>query len=192
MAISFTWKAYATSQNDWTITIGETNAIGFYGAGGYGSPIQVGQYNDSMHVRLGISASEDSDACYPDHLTNLKYISDNQVSVNGAAPKLLTDVVDRELIRITVLSNTNITITGSRFYAFDGTNVENPPANVIFKAFKLGDNKWSQPHGRSNALSLGTRTTAATTHHFYIGMSLSPTSTGSQTLFAVRFEVDIV
>ncbi len=70
--------------------------------------------------------------------------------------------------------------------------MENPPANVIFKAFKLGDNKWSQPHGRSNALSLGTRTTAATTHHFYIGMSLSPTSTGSQTLFAVRFEVDIV
>jgi len=82
MAITFTWTAYANSQSDWTITIGETNVIGFYGAGGYGSPIQVGQYNDSMHVRLGTSASEDSDACYPDHLHNLKYISDNQVSVN--------------------------------------------------------------------------------------------------------------
>jgi len=187
MAITFDWKGHDGS--GWNFTIGTTNVIGFYGSGGYGSPIQVGQYNDSMHIRT--STSDDTDACSPPHLTNLKYISDSEVSINGGAPVALTSVVQENMIRITVSSDTNIAIIGSRFYVYDGTNVDNPPPNVSFKSFKLGDTTWHQPHGRSNSMDCGTSTTPSTEHHFYIGMSLSPTATGASTLFVSRFEVDV-
>jgi len=187
MAITFDWLGHDGS--DWNFNIGLTNLIGFYGPGGYGSPIQVGSYNDQMHIRT--SQSDDSDACAPPHLTNLKYVNDNEVSINGGSPVALTSVVQENCIKIQVSSDSNITIVGSRFYAYDGANVDNPPTNITFKAFKLGDTTWSQPHGRANALDCGTSTTPATQHNFYIGMSLSPNSTGAATLFAMRFEVDV-
>lgn len=187
MAISFQWKGHDGS--GWNFTVGTTNVIGFYGSGGYGSPIQVGQYNDAMHVRT--STSDDTDACSPPHLTNLKYISDTEVSINGGAPVALTSLSQENCLQITVASDTNVAIIGSRLYAYDGSNVDNAPANITFKTVKLGNTTWSQPHGRVNAMSCGTSTTPATTHTFYIGQSLAPTATGASTLFITRMEVDI-
>ena len=187
MALTFDWKGHDGS--GWNFTIGTTNVIAFYGAGGYGSPIQVGQYNDSLHIRT--STSDDTDACPPPHLTSLKYTSDTEVSINGGAPVALSSVTQENCLQITVDSDTNITIIGSRFYAYDGSNVDNPPVNIVFKSFLLGDSNWSQPHGRANAMNCGTSTTPATQHYFYLGTSLSPTATGASTLFVVRFEVDV-
>ena len=186
MAISFEWKAH--DGTGWNFLISPTNVIAFYGPEGYGSPIQVGQFNDSIHIRESIS--DDTDACPPPHLTNLKYVSDTEVSINGGAPVALTSVVQENCIMIHVQSDTAISIIGARLYAYDGTNVDAPPQNVVFKAFKLGDSSWSQPHGRSNALDLGTSSTA-TDHYFYVGMSLSPTSTGAATTFVIRVEIDV-
>lgn len=187
MALTFDWKGHDGS--GWNFTVGTTNVIGFYGPGGYGSPIQVGQYNDGQHVRT--STADDTDACSPPHLTNIKYTSDTEMSINGGAPVALTSATQENLIQITVTSDSNITIIGSRMYGYDGANVDNPPANLLFKTFKLGDTTWTQPHGRTNAMDCGTSTTPATSHNFYIGLSLSPTSTGASTLFVSRFEVDI-
>lgn len=187
MAITFDWKGHDGS--GWNFTVGTTNVIGFYGLGGYGSPIQVGQYNDSLHNRT--STSDDTDACAPPHLTNIKYTSSTECSIRGGSAVALTSCVAENLIRIGVTSDSSITIIGSRFYGYDGTNVDNAPSNITFKTFKLGDSTWAQPHGRTNAMSLGTSLTPATSHYFYAGMSLSPTSTGASTLFVSRVEVDI-
>ena len=187
MAISFEWRGH--DGTDWNFVIGATNVFGFYGAGGFGSPIQVGHYNDSFHIKT--SLSDDSDACAPPHLKNLKYISDTEVSVNGGASVALTSIAQEDCIRISVLSDTNIQVIATRFYVYDGTNVDNAPANVTFKAFKQGNSNWSQPHGRSNALSLGDSTTPATSHYFYVGMSCSPVATGASSQFSSRIEVDI-
>lgn len=187
MAITFDWKGHDGS--GWNFTIGTTNVFGFYGSGGYGSPIQVGQYNSSMHIRT--STSDDTDGCAAPHLTNLKYTSDTEVSVNGGAPVALTSLVNENLVRVTVTSDSSIAVIGSRLYGYDGSNVDNPPANLLFKTFKQGNTTWSQPHGRTNAMSCGVSTTPATSHAFYVGMSLSPTSTGASTLFVTRMEVDI-
>ena len=185
MAINFEWRGY--DGNDWNFVIEPTNLIGFYGAGGYGSPIEVGHYNDSMHIRT--SETDDTDACPPPHLTNVKYISDTECEVNGNQ-MTLTAVQKENLIMLKVTSDSAIKIIGSRFYAYDGQNVDNPPPNVIVKAFKLGDSQWSDIGGRSNALSLGTSDTA-TEHYFYVGISVSPTSTGASTIFTFRFEIDV-
>lgn len=188
MAISFSWKGWSGS--DWGHIINSTNVIAFFGPGGYGSPIQVGEYNQSMHIRA--SVSDDTDACTGTHLTALTWIGTNSVSINGASPvNLQTSITQNHLVKVTVTSDTDIAIIGSRIYAYDGTNVDNPPSNITFKGFKLGDAAWSQPHGRANYLNCGTSTTPATTHNFYVGFSMSPTSTGASSLFVVRFEVDI-
>jgi len=187
MAITFDWKG-----NDgagWNFTVSTTNVIAFYGSGGYGSPIQVGNYNDATHIRT--STSDDTDACSAPHLTNLKYVSSNQVSISGGSPVALTSVVQANCIRITVTSDTSIAVIGTRLYAYDGSNVNNPPANVTFQAFALTNTTWSTPGGRAAALSLGTALTSATTHSFYAGMSISPTSTGASTLFVTRMESDV-
>lgn len=187
MAITFDWKGH--DGTGWNFTIGTTNVIGFYGSGGYGSPIQVGEYNDATHIRK--STADDSDNCNLPHMTNVKYSADNQVSVSGGAPIALTSVTQEELIRLTVTSDTSISIIATRLYGYDGSNVDNPPANLTFKTFKEADTTWSTPAGRAAAMSAGTSVSAATTHNFYVGMSLSPTSTGASTLFVTRFEVDV-
>ena len=187
MAITFDWKGH--DGTGWNYTIGTTNVIAFYGSGGYGSPIQVGEYNTAMHVRT--STSDDTDACSAPHLTNTKYVSSTEISINSGAPVALTSATQTNCVRITVTSDTSITVIGTRLYAYDGSNVDNPPANVTFKTFKLTNTTWSQPHGRASAMSCGTSLTAATTHSFYVGMSISPTSTGASTLFVSRFESDI-
>ena len=187
MAITFSWKGY--DGTGWNFNISTTNVIGFYGSGGYGSPIQVGNYNDATHIRT--STSDDTDACAAPHLTNLKYIASNQVSIAGGSPVALTSVVQTNCIRITVTSDTSIAVIATRLYAYDGTNVNNPPANVTFQAFSLTNTVWSSPGGRAAALSCGTNLVASTTANFYTGMSISPTSTGASTLFVTRFEADV-
>jgi len=189
MAITFEWRGFDPNTSQWSFLISASNVLGFYGSGGFGSPIQVGQYNDSFHIRT--SLTDNTDACPPPHLTNLKYISDTEVSINGGSPVPLSSVQDTHCIRISVISDVNITVVGSRIYAYDGNNVDNPPANVLVKMFKLGDTQWSEPMGRTNALSLGTSTTPATQHHFYFGISISPIASGASNVFVLRFEVDI-
>lgn len=187
MPITFEVRGYDGS--GWNFIIQPTNMLAFFGSGGYGSPIQVGTFQDSMHIRT--STTLNTDACPPPHLINLKYISANEISVNGGAPVPLTTINQNQCLRISVISDTNITVIGTRLYAFDGVNVNNPPANVIVKAFKHGDNQWRDIHGRANALSLGISNTPATTHHFYFGISISPQATGATTQFVLRFEADI-
>jgi hypothetical protein len=185
MAITFEWRGY--DGNDWNFVIQPTNLIGFYGSGGYGSPIEVGQYNDSMHIRT--STTDDTDACPPPHLTNIKYINDTECEVNGTRMSL-TSVQKEHLIMLKVISDSTISIIGTRFYAYDGQNVDNPPQNLIVKAFTLGNSAWSDIGGRANALSLGT-SESATEHYFYVGISVSPTSSGATTVGVFRFEIDV-
>lgn len=187
--MSITFEMRGHDGNGWNFLITPTNYLSFFGSGGYGSPIQVGQYQDSMHIRA--SAGDNSDACPPPHLVNIKYISDTEASVNGGAPVPLTSIQDTKLLRISVISQTQITIIGTRLYAFDGVNVNNPPTNVVVRAFKSGNSQWKNIGGRGNALSLGTSTTPATTHHFFFGISISPIATGADLTFVLRFECDI-
>jgi len=191
MAVSFQWAGYNTSSGEWDFIISDTNLIGFYGPDGYGSPIQVGQFNDSMHIRTSIST--DTDACPPPHLRNCKYISSTEISIAGGPTLTLSDTVPAETdcIRITLTSDTPVIVQNIRFYAFDGTTITNPPQNVDFYCGEKGDTSWTLAHGQSNALVLNDHNEAATTHHFYIFMSASPKATGAQTQFAVRFECDI-
>lgn len=191
MALTFAWDGYNQSTTAWDLSIGATNLLAFNGDSGYGSPIWVGQYNDAMHIRLGAAAGDDVDACTPDHLSNMKYIDASNVSIRGGASVALTTVVSTDCLRITVTSDTNFVVLAARLYAFDGVTVTNPPANLNFQCFELGNNSWTLANGRNNALALAAQANSALSHEFFVGMSVSPTSTGSALQFSTRLEVDI-
>ena len=124
-------------------------------------------------------------------MTNLKYIDANNVSIAGGASASLATVVNTNTIRVNVTSDTNFVVLAARLYAFDGVSVNNPPSNINFQCFELGNTAWTLANGRSNALALAAQGNSALTHTFYIGASLSPSATGASLSFAQRLEVDI-
>jgi len=194
MALTFVWKGYNKSTNNWDFEIGQSNVIAFYGAN-FGQPIQIGQYNDSMHIKL--STTEEVDVCAEPHLVNLKYISDNEVSIDGGSPVPLTSVNKEDMILIEISSDTPFSILDARFFFYQPPSVENQVENVKLKAFGFGHSQWYEPNGRQNAISLKTDAikndleTSKTLHRVYVGMSVSPLSTGASTLWVARIEVDI-
>lgn len=196
MAITFNWAGYnsLTGNEGWNLNILSTNVFGFYGATS-GTPIQVGQYNTTMHIREGVQS--DADACGVNgnsHLTGLGYGGSNTtVCIDGGDPSShLDDIAETDCIQISVISESNVTILASRLYAYNATNVDTPPSNLDFKAFcTTANNVWQTCGGRNAALSCGSSLTAASTHLYYVGMTIKPISTGASTLFVVRFEADI-
>lgn len=191
MALTFAWTGYNSGSASWNLTIGSTNLLAFNGDSGYGSPIWVGQYNSALHIRLGASAGDDVDACSPNHLSALKYIDSSNVSIRGGVAAALTTVVATDCLRVTVTSDTNFIVLAARLYSFDGVTVTQPPPNLNFQCFELGNNTWKLANGRNNALALAAQANSALSHAFYVGTSVSPTSTGSALEFAMRLEVDI-
>jgi len=191
MALTFGWVGYDHGTLDWTLTVGSTNLLAFNGDTGYGSPIWVGQYNDAMHIRLGAAAGDDTDACSPNDLSNLKYTDASNVAIRGDAAASLTTILSTDCLRVTVTSDTNFVVLAARLYAFDGTTVTQPPPNLNFQCFEMGNNTWQLANGRNSALNLAAQASSALSHEFFIGASVSPTSTGSALEFAMRLEVDI-
>ena len=192
MSISFSWKGYNSDPTvaAWTLEVGASNVFGFYGAS-FGTPIQVGQYNATMHIRASVS-SDTSDGA----LTGLQYKSTTEVSINGSeTQKPISELSLEDCIKVTVTSNADaVEIVESRLYAYNTQNVSTPPSNLTFKSFafdgETAPTTWQSCGGRDNKLLCGARTSSLT-HDFYIGMSISPTSTGASTLFVVRFEADV-
>ncbi len=191
MALTFSWTGYNQSSTAWNLSIGSTNLVAFNGDSGYGSPIWVGQYNDATHIRLGAAAGDDVDSCTPNHMSNLKYIDANNISVRGGASSALTSVVNTDCIRVVITSDVNFVVLAARLYAFDGVSVTQPPPNLNFQCFEVGNTAWTLANGRNNALSLVAQGNSALSHTFYVGQSISPTSTGASLAFSVRLEVDI-
>lgn len=191
MALTFEWAGYNTGTTAWDLVIGSTNILTFGGDSGYGSPIWVGSYNTSTHIRLGAAAGDDVDACTPNHLSNLKYVDSSNISIRGGAATPLTSVVSTDTLRVTVTSDTNFVVLAARLYAFDGSTVTTPPPNLNVQCFESGNNAWTLANGRNSALQLAAQSNSALSHTFYVGASVSPTSTGSALQFAMRLEVDV-
>lgn len=191
MALTFQWAGYNSSASSWSLVVGSTNLLAFCGDSGYGSPIWVGQYNDSLHIRLGAAGGDDVDACTPNHLSNLKHIDVNTVSIRGGASTGLVNAVNTDCLKIKVTSDTPFVVLAARMYAFDGVSVNSPPANLQFQCFEIGNSAWTLANGRSNALNLAPQANSALSHEFYVGASISPTATGASLSFSTRLEIDI-
>ena len=180
MALVQDWKLQGTTAT----TIDATDSIAFSN-GTFGQPIQVGSYNDKTHVRT--SGGTDKSASNSPH--NTKYLTSTTMSLNGgASANLSTLTTANSPLKITVSESVNITVTGVKMYAYDGTTTTNAPSGMNVYLAEQGDTAWVQAHGSGSALELDDHSTAATSHDFYVAISASPTSVGVKSANKLRLE----
>jgi len=185
MAFAFTWAWYdGSSWNDFAAG----NMIGFYGSTTYGTKVQVGSYQDGMHLRT--SSGTDTDACGSPHMDNIKYLTSTTCSINGGSSVNVSTITQNDCVRIKFTDgSTSVTTENGKFYAYDGTTDTNAPTGVTAQALEQGDSSWTACGGSGNAVSI-TDQSAAVTHYYYVAMSASPTSVGEKTNFAWKISLD--
>jgi hypothetical protein len=205
MADVFTRKGFDAT--GWNIDLGVSDYLAPMGAN-FGDGLSVGGFQDSSHkTDSGMS----TDGCTPDHIRNCKYVSATHVSLMGGGAVALnnTNVGDSDCtVRWSYADNApvNTALSNVRLFAYDGSTPATPPVGCKVVAFERrstgvlkdcvsdtpGDGgAWDSSKGiggSANALICSDRTAAAT-HYFYFGLSMSPTSKGQKSA-ALRLEFD--
>lgn len=159
-----------------TLTVGATDRIWLNGSN-FGDSVTVGSYQDSTHI----SDNADAHQCTSNHVHNTKYLTGTTVSVDGGGSANLNTVTTGNCpLKINFSDASSVATSNGLFYAYDGTTDATPMSGVTFQAFEQGDSSWTAANGSGAAVSL-TDQSAATSHDFYVGLSVSPSSTGAKT-----------
>ncbi len=74
----------------------------------------------------------------------------------------------------------SVATSAGKFYAYDGTTDATAMAGVTVQAIEQANTTWVAANGSGAAVNLANQT-AATSHDFYLALSLSPSSTGAKT-----------
>ena len=221
MSDVFTKYGYDKDAATWSIEIDTSDYIGFFGVD-FLKGISPGAFNRSTHKTVAAPSDSGDDNCASPHMRNSRYVSaasatdDGEVSIDEAAAVLFTPTyVDKEdcTLRISYTDDAPLStvMENNRFFAYDGSNVNNPPDDITTVAaeYEVGTpdqiNKdrdsdvpgdkgaWDADGGIggvANALILSDRLTPTATHYFYLFLSVSPLAKGQQT-GKYRFESDI-
>ena len=72
-------------------------------------------------------------------------------------------------------------------FAYNGTTETTAPTNLDVYLAEQGDTSWVNADGSASALTLGDKSTGATSHDFYVLMSVKPTAVGTQSANKVKF-----
>ena len=178
MALTQVWELRGTSDT----TIDATDLIQF-SDGTFDNPITVSSFNSGTHVRSS-GGSDDSTANTPN---NVKYIASGTADWGDGTEACSAMLATESTLKVTVGYDTNITVTGITFYAYDGTTPATAPTNLDVYAFEFGDTAWVNCDGSGSALTLGDSSTPATSHVFSIALSVSPSAVGTQSANKVHF-----
>lgn len=179
MALSTTFVLQGASPT----TVEATDYLAF-SDGTFGNPITVGAYNSATHVRSSVGA-DDSSANTPN---NNKYIASGTADW-GDGTENLTNITDAECaLKVTIAYDTNITVTDITMYAYDGTTTTNAPTGTDVYLAEQGDAAWTNADGSAAALTITDSSTPATSHDFYIAISVSPSTVGVKSANKLRIE----
>jgi hypothetical protein len=120
---------------------------------------------------------------------NTKYLTSSTVSLNGAGSVNVNTIsTANSPLRLTVTEDTSITVTAIKLYAYDGTTQSAAPTGTTVQLMQQSKSAWVQAHGSGSALSIDDSSTPATTHNFYVLVSVSPTSVGVKSANKLRLE----
>lgn len=179
MALVQNWYLQGTTAT----TIGATDLIQF-SDGTFDNPITVGAFNGGTHVR----SSGGSDSSSANSPKNSKYIASGTVDVGGGTVAVSSVTTANCPLKINVSYDSNITITNVKMFAYNGTTEATAPTNLDVYLAEQGDSAWVNADGSGSALTLGDKTTGATSHDFYVLMSVSPSAVGTQSANKVKFQ----
>ena len=158
---TFTWYLQGSTDTE----IADTDNLQF-AAGTFDSKITVDAYNDSTHVK----ADDDSDK------------SSGNSPVNNNYDEASLPLSDAECaLKVNFAHTSDVEVENAIFYAYDGTTTTNAPDGVTFQAAESGDSTWTAVGGSGSALALDDKTTAASSHDYFLPVSAKPTSVGAKT-----------
>lgn len=156
--------------------------------------ITVAEWQDGTHAGNG---DPGTDQCGANHMNNVKWLSSSTMSVNGGGSENINDtnLTDNECsLRVHFNHTSSVTISGAKFYCFDGATPTNEGVGVEVNAFERGRsasawtviNDDSGNIGGNNTgerLDLADKGTPAQDHYWYIALSASPESVGAKSSF---------
>lgn len=185
------------------------SGLGFYGDGGFGYSVQVGQYQGRTFI-----TSADGTIQGPE-VDNLKWASSSGVVLGQTGSGiLLTEVPNYQAtLNVRFTNDSAVKTQNAKFYAYDRVSKTNLPSGVVFKAFEIvhpstaqtnvgsGDVSWSTLSSGTNYIDLVSSpgsgglspngpNTSSVQHDWYLGISLSPTTVGSKTQLGCFFELE--
>ncbi len=183
---TFTFTAQGTDTATTNQTLAATDRLGFYGAN-FGDAVTVNNYQDSTHAETSAAAH----LCTTTHINNTKYLSGTTVSINGGASATLSSTVPATTqcpLKINFSDAASVATSSATFWVDDGTTNTAGPVGVTAQAAEKGNTSWIATAGSGTAVALANQA-AATSHDFFILLSLSPTSVGTKT--AVRAQISL-
>ena len=186
MALTQVWAVPGVSPT----TIDATDSIAFSGTAVFGTSITVDAYNGGTHVRSSVGA-DDSSGNTPN---NVKFISqdggtasDSQADWGDGTEDIDAILAAECNLTVTIGYGTNITVTDASIFAYDGTTEGTAPTETDVYCFERLDIVWTNIDGSAAAMALEDSTTPATSHVFYMGLSVKPTVIGTKADNAVKF-----
>ena len=185
-----------------------TSGFGFFGSGGFGTSVNVGEYQDKTFVTNG-SGTTQGPECW-----NVKRTHANSGSVAGGSSLVLTAIPNYQAtFNIRATFDTAVTIPTAELRVYDRVSPNNAPSGVTCYMAELrhtgtsqdntgsGSSSWQLMSGSASKLSLisspgesGYRPSGASTsddrHDWYVAASASPDSIGSKTQFGLYFSME--
>lgn len=188
------------------------SGLGFYGAGGFGASVQVGQFQDNTYI------TDPTGAINGPKADNVKWVAPNSGMIPTNDVRLLTEIPNQRASLKLAFSHTSPVKTQNIFIRiFDRNNIDAPATGVTTMVAELvhpwatqtptgsGDATWSNLGGSGG--TIGGRTydpplqlinspgsggwspsgvnTTDTLHEWYLAISASPDTIGSKTAYGL-------
>jgi hypothetical protein len=188
------------------------SGLGFYGAGGFGQSVQVGQYQDNTYI------TDSTGAINGPKVNNVKYVHANSGMIPTNDTRVLRDIPNYlSTLNIRFTHTSAVQTQQAKLIIFDRTNINNPASGVTTKVAQIvhpwntqspagsGQTSWSSPGGSGG--TFGARTydppvslvsspgtsgyspsgaaTYDTQHDWYVALSASPDSIGSKVQYGL-------
>lgn len=166
-----------------TITVGATDRVWYTSGVNITDNVVVSSYQDGTHISDNADAHQATCGGAGGHVNNLKYLSSTTVSINGAGSATLSGSVPTNAqmpFKFNFSDASSVATSAGKFYSYDGTTDATGMVGVTVQAIEKTNTTWTAANGSGSALTLANQS-AATSHDFFVGASMSPTSTGAKT-----------
>lgn len=184
------------------------SAVGFYGAGGFGTSVTVASYNDSTFITSSNGTVQGVAA------NNNKWRHASSGDVNGVGPLNLLAIPNTEVtLNLRFTHDTAVNVQNIQARIYDRLNINNAASGVTTLVAEVihpdtlqtqtgsGDTTWTTPVGSSVVLSFtdspgvsglhaGLSEPASVRHDWFAPITASPDSIGSKTNYGLFFQVE--
>lgn len=181
--------------NGSTVQVASANGL-YFGSSAratWAKKINVGNYNDSMHVS-NTTASGTTDKCAGSHAHTVKYIAAATAQFDNGGSSALTVVSTSRCIQIMLnFGASSFSVNPIYMWFGQGSQVTTAPGNASCKAFQkrygsysTAGLAWAEPTN-SSKLTLYNMSTASS-QKWYVAMSVKPFSAGFNNLNKFKVE----